>query len=154
MARRGIGVGGLYKLAMSGLNLFKDVLFWSSPSVHQAGFGYEASPLLIGVGYLVGLRIAAMMLAGLDGIQNKLDPGQPLDKDLYDLEPEEEKKVPTVCSSLEQALDSLDRDRDFLKAGGVFSDDLIDAYIALKMGEMQRFRMSTHPVELDMYYSL
>ncbi|MNC89978.1 Glutamine synthetase 1 [compost metagenome] len=104
-----------------------------------------------GNGYMM---FAAMMLAGLDGIQNKLDPGKPLDKDLYDLEPEEEKHIPTVCSALDQALDALDRDRDFLKAGGVFSDDLIDAYIKLKGEELTRFRMTTHPVEFDMYYSL
>src|SRR5690606_33360918 len=97
---------------------------------------------------------AALMLAGLDGIQNKIDPGQPLDKDLYDLPPEEAKNIPTVCHSLDQALEALDKDRDFLKAGGVFTDDMIDAYIKLKMEEVTRFRMSTHPVELDMYYSL
>jgi glutamine synthetase len=100
------------------------------------------------------LIFAAMMLAGLDGIKNKIDPGSPLDKDLYDLEPEEAKDIPTVCHSLDQALDALDADRDFLKAGGVFDDDLIDAYIRLKMQEVTRFRMSTHPVEFDMYYSL
>ncbi len=100
------------------------------------------------------LIFAAMMMAGLDGIKNKIDPGSPLDKDLYDLEPEEAKDIPTVCHSLDQALDCLDSDRDFLKAGGVFDDDLIDAYIKLKMAEVTRFRMSTHPVEFDMYYSL
>jgi glutamine synthetase len=100
------------------------------------------------------LMFAAMMMAGLDGIKNKIDPGSPLDKDLYDLEPEEAKDIPTVCHSLDQALDYLDGDRDFLKAGGVFDDDLIDAYIKLKMAEVTRFRMSTHPVEFDMYYSL
>jgi glutamine synthetase len=97
---------------------------------------------------------AAMLMAGLDGIQNKIDPGKPLEKDLYDLEPEEEKTIPTVCSSLDRALEALDGDRDFLKAGGVFSDDLIDAYIKLKMDEVTRFRMTTHPVEFSMYYSL
>ena len=97
---------------------------------------------------------AAMMMAGLDGIQNRLDPGEPLEKDLYDLTIEEESEIPTVCSSLEQALEALDQDRDFLTAGGVFSDDMIDGYIALKMDEVNRFRMTTHPVELDMYYSL
>jgi glutamine synthetase len=97
---------------------------------------------------------AALMLAGLDGIQNKIDPGPPLEKDLYDLPPEEEKNIPTVCVSLDQALAALDKDRDFLKAGGVFTDETIDAYIKLKMEEVTRFRMSTHPVELDMYYSL
>jgi glutamine synthetase len=97
---------------------------------------------------------AAMMMAGIDGIINKISPGGPLDKDLYDLPPEEEKNIPTVCHSLDQALEALDKDRDFLKAGGVFSDDLIDGYLALKMDEVTRFRMSTHPVEFDMYYSV
>ena len=100
------------------------------------------------------LAFAAMLMAGLDGIQNKIHPGDPLDKDLYDLPPEEEKGIPTVCHSLDQALDCLDQDRGFLKAGDVFSDDLIDAYIELKMEEVTRLRMSTHPVEFDMYYSL
>ena len=97
---------------------------------------------------------AAMMMAGLDGIQKKINPGEPADKDLYDLEPEEAKEIPQVCSSLEMALEHLDKDRDFLKKGGVFTDDVIDAYIGLKMQEVTRFRMSTHPVELDMYYSV
>jgi glutamine synthetase len=100
------------------------------------------------------LIFAAMMMAGLDGIANKIDPGSPMDKDLYDLPPEEARAIPQVCSSLDQALDALDADREFLKVGGVFSDDLIDAYIALKMKEVTRFRMSTHPVEFEMYYSL
>ncbi|MFW6339674.1 MAG: glutamine synthetase, partial [Wenzhouxiangella sp.] len=77
----------------------------------------------------------------------------PMDKDLYDLPPEEEQNIPRVCHALDQALEALDADRDFLKAGDVFSDDLIDGYIALKMQEVTRFRMSTHPVEFDMYYS-
>ena len=77
-----------------------------------------------------------------------------MDKDLYDLPPEEEAAIPTVCFSLDQALESLDQDRDFLKAGGVFTDDAIDSYINLKMEEVTRLRMSTHPVEFDMYYSL
>ncbi len=97
---------------------------------------------------------AAMMLAGLDGIQNKIKPGEPVDKDLYHLPPEEDKKVPKVCHSLEMALEHLDKNRGFLKAGGVFTDDLIDAYIELKMQEVTRFRMTTHPIEFDMYYSL
>ena len=96
----------------------------------------------------------ALMMAGLDGIQNKIDPGAPLDKDLYDLPPEEEKNIATVCASLEQALDALDQDRAFLTAGDVFSDDAIDAYLELKSEEVTRFRMTTHPVEFDLYYSL
>ncbi|NKI35393.1 type I glutamate--ammonia ligase [Wenzhouxiangella sp. XN79A] len=99
------------------------------------------------------LTFAAMMMAGLDGIMNKIDPGSPMDKDLYDLPPEEERDIPRVCHALDQALDALDKDRDFLKAGDVFSDDLIDGYIALKMNEVTRFRMATHPIEFDMYYS-
>jgi glutamine synthetase len=97
---------------------------------------------------------AAMMMAGLDGIQNKIKPGDPVDKDLYDLPPEEEKAIPTVCFSLQQALEALDHDRAFLTAGGVFSDDLLDGYIALKQEEITRLQKSTHPVEFDMYYSL
>ena len=100
------------------------------------------------------LAFTAMMMAGLDGIQNKIHPGDAADKDLYDLEPEEAAAIPTVCHSLDQALEALDADRDFLKAGGVFDDDLIDGFIALKMEEVTRMRMTTHPVEFDMYYSL
>ncbi len=100
------------------------------------------------------LAYAAMMMAGLDGIQNKIHPGDPIDKNLYDLPPEEAKKVPNVCSSLDMALDYLDKDREFLTHGGVFSDDMIDAYIELKMEEVTQFRMTTHPLEFQMYYSL
>jgi glutamine synthetase len=96
----------------------------------------------------------AMLMAGLDGIQNKIHPGDPLDKDLYDLPPEEAKGIPEVCYSLDEALGALDEDREFLKAGGVFTDDVIDAYIDLKMGDVTRLRMTTHPVEFDLYYSL
>ena len=99
------------------------------------------------------LTFAAMMMAGLDGIQNQIDPGAANDKDLYDLPPEEEAKIPTVCSSLDQALEALDNDRDFLKAGGVFSDDSIDGYIELKMEEVTALRQATHPIEFEMYYS-
>ncbi len=100
------------------------------------------------------LMFAAMMMAGLDGIKNRIHPGEPMDKDLYDLPPEEAADIPTVCHSLDQALEALDADRDFLTAGGVFSNNLIDAYIELKMEEVTRLRMATHPVEFDMYYSL
>jgi glutamine synthetase len=100
------------------------------------------------------LAFAAMMMAGLDGVLNKIHPGEPLDKDLYDLEPEEAKHIPEVCYSLEQALECLDKDRTFLKAGGVFTDDLIDAYVTLKMQEVTRVRMTTHPVEMELYYSV
>jgi glutamine synthetase len=97
---------------------------------------------------------AAMLMAGLDGIQNKIHPGEPMDKDLYDLPPEEEAEIPKVCYSLDQALEELDRDRAFLKTGGVFTDDALDGYIALKMEEVTRLRMTTHPIEFDMYYSV
>src|SRR5690606_22746823 len=100
------------------------------------------------------LAFAAMLMAGLDGIQNKIHPGDPADKDLYDLPPEEAKNIPEVCYSLEQALHAPDADRGFLKAGGVFTDDVIDAYIALKMQEVTKVRMSTHPLEFELYYSV
>ena len=96
----------------------------------------------------------AMLMAGLDGIQNKIHPGEAMDKDLYNLPPEEEKNIPQVCYSLDMALDCLDKDRAFLKAGGVFTDDVIDAYINLKMQDVTRLRMTTHPIEFDMYFSL
>jgi glutamine synthetase len=97
---------------------------------------------------------AAMLMAGLDGIQNKIHPGEPMDKDLYDLAPEEEAELDTVAFSLDEAIDALDRDREFLLAGDVFSNDLIDGYIELKQEEITRLRMSTHPVEFELYYSL
>jgi glutamine synthetase len=100
------------------------------------------------------LAFSAMVMAGLDGIQKKLHPGEAMDKDLYDLPPEEEKELEHVAFSLEEALIELDKDRAFLKMGDVFTDDLIDAYIDLKMQNVTRLRMTTHPVEFDMYYSL
>jgi len=99
------------------------------------------------------LAFAAMMMAGLDGIQNKIHPGEAMDKDLYDLPAEEAAAIPTVCHSFDQALEALDADRAYLTAGNVFTDDMIDAYITLKMEEITRLRMTTHPVEFDMYYS-
>ncbi|TVS17011.1 MAG: type I glutamate--ammonia ligase [Gammaproteobacteria bacterium] len=100
------------------------------------------------------LMFSAMLLAGIDGIKNKIHPGDAMDKDLYDLPPEELEGIPTVCSSLEQALNALDTDREFLKQGGVFSDGQIDGYIALKRGEVETLNMNTHPVEFQMYYSV
>jgi glutamine synthetase len=97
---------------------------------------------------------AALMMAGLDGVENKIHPGEAATKDLYHLPPEEDAKIPTVCHSLDQALDCLDVGRAFLTKGGVFTDSMIDAYIELKMGEVTRLRMATHPIEFDMYYSL
>ncbi len=94
-----------------------------------------------------------MLMAGIDGIMNKLDPGAPMDMDLYELSEEEVADVPTVCGSLREALAALDSDRDFLKAGNVFSDDLIDGYIDLKMEEVHALEHTTHPIEFQMYYS-
>ena len=99
------------------------------------------------------LAFSALLMAGLDGIQNKIHPGESADKDLYDLPAEEAAAIPTVCSSLEQALEALDADREFLKAGGVFTDDMIDGYIELKQEEVTRLNSTTHPVEVGMYYS-
>jgi glutamine synthetase len=98
------------------------------------------------------LGFTAMLMAGLDGVENKLDPGPSLDKNLYDLPPREQKKVPEVCGSLKEALDNLDKDRAFLKKGGVMTDDFIDAYIELKLEEVARLQLHPHPVEFDMYY--
>lgn len=99
------------------------------------------------------LAFSAMLMAGLDGIQNKIHPGDAIDKNLYDLPPEELANVPTVCGSLREALDSLDADRSYLKAGDVFSDDVIDGYIQLKWEEVYNFEHTPHPVEFRMYYS-
>ena len=100
------------------------------------------------------LAFAALLMAGIDGIQNKIHPGDAADKDLYDLPAEEAADIPTVASSLEMALDALETDRDFLTAGGVFTDDMIDAYIELKREDVERLGMTTHPVEFDLYYSV
>ena len=100
------------------------------------------------------LAFAALLMAGLDGVENKIHPGEAATKDLYHLPPEEDAKIPTVCHSLDQALEHLDEDRAFLTKGGVFTDTYLDAYIELKMQEVTRFRMTTHPIEFDMYYTL
>jgi glutamine synthetase len=99
------------------------------------------------------LAYSAMLMAGLDGIANKIHPGDAMDKNLYDLPPEELSQVPTVCGSLREALSALAADRDFLKRGDVFTDDQIDSYIDLKMEEVMRFETTPHPVEFEMYYS-
>ena len=100
------------------------------------------------------LSFAAMLLAGLDGIRNKIHPGDPIDKDLYDLPPEELKGIPTVCGSLREAITALEADYDFLLAGDVFTADQIESYIALKWTEVFRFEHTPHPVEFEMYYSV
>ncbi|MCZ6763607.1 MAG: glutamine synthetase, partial [Alphaproteobacteria bacterium] len=99
------------------------------------------------------LSFAAMLMAGLDGIENKIHPGDPIDKDLYDLAPEELEDVPTVCASLREAMVALDQDRDFLKKGDVLTDHLIDGYLALKDEEAVAFEQTPHPIEFQMYYS-
>jgi len=99
------------------------------------------------------LTFVTLLMAGLDVIENLIDPGAPADKNLYDLPPEERGKIPEVCGSLKEALDNLDKDRAFLKKGGVMDDDFIDSYIELKMEEVMRLQLHPHPVEFDMYYS-
>jgi glutamine synthetase len=100
------------------------------------------------------LAFSALLMAGLDGIQNKIHPGDAMDKDLYDLPAEEAAEIPTVATSLDQALDCLDKDREFLTRGGVFSDEFIDAYIKLKRKETEMINMAVHPLEFDLYYSV
>lgn len=100
------------------------------------------------------LAFAAQLMAGLDGIINKIHPGDAMDKNLYDLPPEEAKNIPTVAGSLEEALSALSADREFLTRGGVFTDDSIDAYIGIKQAEVDRVRMTPHPAEFELYYSL
>ncbi len=94
-----------------------------------------------------------MLLAGLDGIQKKIHPGEARDTDLYSLSETEESKIPTACATLYDALMALQADCEFLKVGGVFTQDIIDSYIKLKMEEVKTLRTTTHPVEFDMYYS-
>ncbi|NOH96168.1 glutamate--ammonia ligase [Vibrio sp. 99-70-13A1] len=100
------------------------------------------------------LCYSAMLMAGLDGIKNKIHPGEAMDKDLYDLPAEEAAEIPTVAESLQEALAALNEDREFLTAGGVFSDDFIDSYITLKSDDVQRVNMATHPLEFELYYSV
>ena len=100
------------------------------------------------------LAFAAMLMAGIDGVKNKIHPGDAADKDLYDLEPEEAAKIPQVCGSLREAMDSLKADHAYLTEGGVFTPDMIEAYINLKMEEVYRVEQTTHPVEFDLYYSV
>ncbi|MBA5724126.1 type I glutamate--ammonia ligase [Candidatus Liberibacter sp.] len=99
------------------------------------------------------LASAAILMAGLDGITNKIHPGKPMDRNLYDISPEEEKTMPRICGSLREALENLDVDREFLKVQGVFDDDQINAFIKMKMEEVIRLEKSPHPIEFEMYYS-
>ena len=100
------------------------------------------------------LAFSAMMMAGLDGIQKKIHPGHAMDKDLYDLPPEELVDIPTICASLDQAMDSLNADHDFLLQGDVFTVDFINNYISMKEDEISKIRSMTHPYEFELYYSL
>jgi glutamine synthetase len=93
-------------------------------------------------------------MAGLDGVKNKIHPGDAADKDLYDLPAEEAAAIPQVAGSLREALESLEADKEFLTQGGVFTEDMIEAYIELKMEEVYRVEHTTHPAEFDMYYSV
>ncbi len=173
-------VGGIIKHARA-LNAFGNA---STNSYKRLVKGFEAPTLLayssrnrsaaIRIPYILGgnpkavriearfgdcsanpyLYFAALLMAGLDGIKNKIHPGDPANKDLYDLEPEEEAAIPKVAFTFDQALDALDEDRDFLKEGGVFCDDLIDGYLELRRDECMRLNSATHPAEFDMYYSV
>ena len=100
------------------------------------------------------LAFAAMLMAGLDGIENQTHPGDPMERNLYEMSPEEIKGLPTVCGSLREACRALNGDRDFLNKGGVFSDDMIDGYLHLKREELHAFETTTHPLEFEMYYSV
>jgi len=95
-----------------------------------------------------------MLMAGIDGVQNRIHPGQPMDKNLYDLPPEELKDVPTVCGSLREAVENLKADHGFLLKGDVFTKDFLDAYIDLKWEEIYKFEHTPHPIEFEMYYSV
>jgi glutamine synthetase len=100
------------------------------------------------------LAYSALLMAGIDGIVNKIHPGEAMDRNLYELSRDELKQIPQVCGSLDEALHNLDIDREFLKRGGVFTDEIIDSYIELKMHDVHRTGMTPHPVEFEMYYSL
>ncbi|HAR80534.1 MAG TPA: type I glutamate--ammonia ligase, partial [Succinivibrionaceae bacterium] len=100
------------------------------------------------------ISFAAMLMAGLDGINNRINPGDPMDKNLYDLPPEEAINIPQVCGSLEEALKALEQDNEFLQQGGVFTQDFIDAFIELKKAEDTKIRCTPHPAEFELYYSL
>ncbi|MHB1222300.1 MAG: glutamine synthetase, partial [Gammaproteobacteria bacterium] len=100
------------------------------------------------------LAFPALLMAGLDGIKNKIHPGAAIDENLYDMSAERVKSFPSLCSSLEQALDALEQDHDFLMAGNVFNKEIIKSYIEIKREEVQQLNMTTHPIEFDMYYSL
>ena len=97
---------------------------------------------------------AAMLMAGLDGIENKIEPGEPMERNLYEMSSDEIKELPTVCGSLREACRALNRDRNFLTKGDVVTDDMIDGYLHLKREELHAFETTTHPLEFEMYYSV
>ena len=99
------------------------------------------------------LAFSALLMAGLDGIRNKVDPGPASDKDLYDLPPEELAAIPTVCGSLREALEELEKDHEFLLSGDVFTKDQLEGYMALKWEEVYAYEHTPHPIEYLMYYS-
>ena len=100
------------------------------------------------------LSLVAQLMAGIDGILNKIEPGDPFDKDLYELEPEEKHGIPTVPGSLDAVLDNLEANHDFLTAGGVFTEDLIEKYIELKRGDVDALRLRPHPYEFNLYFDV
>jgi glutamine synthetase len=100
------------------------------------------------------LSLTAQLMAGLDGILNKIEPGEPFDKDLYELEPEEKHGIPTVPGSLDEVLNALEADHEFLTVGGVFTKDLIDMYIDLKRGDVDALRLRPHPYEFSLYFDV
>ena len=135
------GTGAREGPRITGGNLLTD-----HPALYEARFpDPAANPYL---------AFAALLMAGLDGIARQLDPGEAMDRNLYDLPPEQIEELPTVCGTLEQALDALDQDRGFLTESEVFTDDLIDAHIALKRAEIETVRRVPHPVEYQLYYSV
>ena len=100
------------------------------------------------------LAFAAMLMAGIDGIENRIDPGEPMEQNLYEMSGEEIQDLPTVCRSLREACRALSADRDFLKRGNVFTDDMIDGYLHLKREELHADETTTHPLEYEMYFSV
>ena len=142
---RGAGAAGLFRAQPLGLLPYP---LWRGRQVASASS--SASRIAMANPYLC---YSALLMAGLDGITNKIHPGDAMDKNLYDLPPEELSQVPTVCASLREALNSLEADHEFLLKGDVFTKDQIDAYIELKWPEVYRWEMAPSPVEFDMYYS-
>ena len=142
---------------MGTLVVVNRIVFLSGGIAHAA-YGGIGLAFFFGWPYLLGTLgfslAAAMMMAAVDGVRNRISPGEPLDRDIYEMTPEELAGYDHTPANLECAIEALAADREFLTAGGVFTDDMLDAYIDLKMEEVTRLRMTTHPVEFDLYYSL